>query len=53
MGLSLKETGLQYVGAFKDMFEAYKAYHNMTIKRQTFVIEEEEETTQSIEDVLR
>ncbi len=43
MGMTLEEVGLMYIGAFRDMFEEFKKWHNMNIKRQTFKLEVPEE----------
>ncbi len=50
MGLTIEEVGLMYMGAFKDMFEEYKKWHNIRTKKQLFALETFEEVA-SLDDL--
>ena len=50
MGLTIAEVGLMYMGAFKDMFEEYKKWHNIRTKKQLFALETFEEVA-SLDDL--
>ncbi|MBR5421009.1 MAG: hypothetical protein IK115_07690 [Lachnospiraceae bacterium] len=43
MGMTLEQAGFLYLGQFRDMFEEYKKWNNMQIKRAVFTIDEQEE----------
>ena len=43
MGLTTEELGTMYMGQFRDMFEEFKKWHNLRIRKQMFSIDEQGE----------
>lgn len=42
MGFTARETGLLYIGQFKDCFEEYKKIHNAKMKKSIFLTGDDE-----------